>query len=86
MENRNEYTRIEIPEPQPENSLQRCRKDKDKFPSEKKKTLIALIWFVACLMITCLFITLGKSYLLSFVDVCEILFNIGYAKANLAMK
>lgn len=60
-----DYTRIEVPEDQPmsEASSQRRRKDKDndKFPSEKKKTLIALIWFAACLMITCLFITLAHD-------------------------
>ena len=62
VENGADYTRIDVPEPQPasDTSSQRRRKDKDKFPSEKKKTLIALIWFIACLMITCLFITLGK--------------------------
>ena len=62
VENGADYTRIDVPEPQPasDTGSQRRRKDKDKFPSEKKKTLIALIWFIACLMITCLFITLGK--------------------------
>lgn len=70
VETPNEYTRIDIPEVRYEaeaefatstSSIQiRRRKDKEKFPSEKRKTLIALVWFVACLMITCLFITLGN--------------------------
>ena len=63
MDNRNDFARIDIPEPQPESdfSTQRRRQDKDKnkFPSEKRKTLIALIWFAACLTITSLFIALG---------------------------
>jgi len=63
VENQN-YTRIDVPDPPAtEAASQRRRKDKDKdkFPSEKKKTLIALIWFAACLMITCLFITLAHD-------------------------
>jgi len=71
VETPNEYTRIDIPEVRYEaeaefststSSIQiRRRKDKEKFPSEKRKTLIALVWFVACLMITCLFITLAHD-------------------------
>lgn len=56
----NHETEIEMPNDETD-FLSGRRGAANKFPSEKKKTLVALAWFAACLCLTCVFITLAHD-------------------------